>query len=454
MKHTDTIAAFCTAPGGALAIIRISGPEALRLAETVWHSSRKLSAEHPRVLTFGRVRLEDGEGLGETCLAVYMPGPASYTGEDIVEIQCHGGACAPRRILSRLLANGARLAEPGEFTKRAFLNGKMDLTEAEAVADLIGAKSEAAFRLAERQLSGALGRKVRSAKEEIFLILAEIESRLDFPEEDLDWQTPARIVERINKVKSSLEQLLAGRDRSAVIRNGVRLAIAGSPNVGKSSLLNLLLGYERAIVTDIPGTTRDTLSEQAVLRGISVDLTDTAGIRDQVADAVEGFGVERSRDTLKLSEVVFWVFDASRDPQDDLEAMKKEVPAGTKAIAIWNKCDLAPEGFTPPDTGCPAVCVSVKEETGMEALLNAFETAVWGSGDKSIPECAVSERHAGALERAVSLLEMAIPETEAEMYELTAENLRAARQELAEITGESTAPDVLDDIFSRFCIGK
>ena len=173
MEHTDTIAAFCTAPGGALAIIRISGPDALLLADTVWHSSRKLSAEHPRVLTFGRVRQEDGNNLGETCLAVYMPGPASYTGEDIVEIQCHGGACAPRRILSRLLANGARLAEPGEFTKRAFLNGKMDLTEAEAVADLISAKSEAAFRLAERQLSGLLGQKIRSAKEEIFLILAE-----------------------------------------------------------------------------------------------------------------------------------------------------------------------------------------------------------------------------------------------------------------------------------------
>ena len=454
MEHTDTIAAFCTAPGGALAIIRISGPDALRLADTVWHSSRKLSAEHPRVLTFGRVRLEDGNNLGETCLAVYMPGPASYTGEDIVEIQCHGGACAPRRILSRLLANGARLAEPGEFTKRAFLNGKMDLTEAEAVADLISAKSEAAFRLAERQLSGLLGQKIRSAKEEMFLILAEIESRLDFPEEDLDWQSPAQIVDRINQVKATLEQLLAGRDRSAVIRNGVRLAIAGSPNVGKSSLLNLLLGYERAIVTDIPGTTRDTLSEQAVLRGISVELTDTAGIRDQVADAVEGFGVERSRDTIKLSEIVLWVFDSSRDPQDDLAAMNNEIPAGAKVIAVWNKSDLAPEGFLPPETGCPSVAVYVKNEFGIDDLLSAFESAVWGGGDKSIPECAVSERHAGALERAISLLEMSIPETEAEMYELTAENLRAARQELAEITGESAAPDVLDDIFSRFCIGK
>ena len=454
MEPTDTIAAFCTAPGGALAIIRISGPDALRLADTVWHSSRKLSAENPRVLTFGRVRPEDGKSLGETCLAVYMPGPASYTGEDIVEIQCHGGACAPRRILTRLLANGARLADPGEFTKRAFLNGKMDLTEAEAVADLISAKSEAAFRLAERQLSGMLGQKIRSTKEEIFLILAEIESRLDFPEEDLDWQPPARIIERIEQVKTTLEQLLAGRDRSAVIRNGVRLAIAGSPNVGKSSLLNLLLGYERAIVTDIPGTTRDTLSEQAVLRGISVELTDTAGIRDQVADAVEGFGVERSRNTIKLSEIVFWVFDSSRDPQEDLQAMKNEVPSGAKVIAVWNKSDLAPEGFTPPGTGCPAVEVSVKNETGIDTLLSEFESAVWGGGDKSIPECAVSERHAGALERAISLLEMAIPETEAEMYELTAENLRAARQELAEITGESAAPDVLDDIFSRFCIGK
>jgi tRNA modification GTPase len=202
-------------------------------------------------------------------------------------------------------------------------------------------------------------------------------------------------------------------------------------------LLNLLLGYERAIVTDIPGTTRDTLSEQAVLRGISVELTDTAGIRDQVADAVEGFGVERSRDTIKLSEIVLWVFDSSRDPQDDLAAMKNEIPAGAKVIAVWNKYDLAPEGFQLPETGCPAVAVSVKNESGIEDLLSAFENAVWGGGDKSIPECAVSERHAGALERAISLLEMSIPETEAEMFELTAENLRAARQELAEITGDA-----------------
>ena len=453
MEHsTDTIAAFCTAPGGALAIIRISGPDALSLAQTVWSSSHQLSAENPRVLTFGRVRTEDG--TGETCLAVYMPGPASYTGEDIVEIQCHGGACAPRRILSRLISAGARSAEPGEFTKRAFLNGKMDLTEAEAVADLIGAKSETAFRLAEKQMSGTLGKKVRAARDEIFLILAEMESRLDFPEEDLDWQTPAQVVERIQSVRDSLYELLSGRDRTAVIRDGVRLAIAGSPNVGKSSLLNLLLGYERAIVTDIPGTTRDTLSEHAVLRGISVDLTDTAGIRDQVADAVEGFGVERSRDTLKCSEIVFWVFDSSKDFQSDLAAMQKELPAGAKVITIWNKADLAPESFIPPETGYPSVCVSVKNETGIKDLLDLFEQEVWGGGDKSIPECAVSERHAGALERAVSYLDMAIPETESEMFELGAENLRTARLELAGITGETVAPDVLDDIFSRFCIGK
>ena len=452
-EYNDTIAAFCTAPGGALAIIRISGPEALRAAHAVWHSPRGLSADQPRVLTFGHVRLEDGSA-GETCLAVYMPGPASYTGEDVVELQCHGGSCAPRRLLSRLLSSGVRMAEPGEFTKRAFLNGKMDLTEAEAVADLIGAKSEAAFRLAERQLSGALGKKIRGSMEEIFLILAEIESRLDFPEEDLDWQTPAQIVERINLIKTGLKTLLDSRDRTAILRDGVRLAIAGSPNVGKSSLLNLLLGYDRAIVTDIPGTTRDTLSEQAVLRGIPVELTDTAGIREEVSDAVEGFGVERSRSTLKRSEIIFWLFDSSRDPEEDLDALQREIPAGSRVIAVWNKSDLAPEGFTPPEMDHPSVMVSVKNEQGIEALLEQFETAVWGNGEKNIPDCAVSERHAAALEQAISLLEMAIPETEAEMYELAAENLRGARQELAAITGESTAPDVLDDIFSRFCIGK
>lgn len=452
-QYNDTIAAFCTAPGGALSIIRVSGPEALTVAKKVWTSSRELSAENPRILTFGRVKLENGE-TGETCLAVYMPGPASYTGEDVVELQCHGGTCAPRRLLSRLLANGARHADPGEFTKRAFLNGKMDLTEAEAVADLIGAKSEAAFRLAERQLSGALGNKIRGAMEEIYLILAEMESRLDFPEEDLDWQTPAQIVARICKIKENLEGLLAGRDRSAIIRDGVRLAIAGSPNVGKSSLLNLLLGFDRAIVTDIPGTTRDTLSEQAVLRGISVDLTDTAGIREHVSDAVEGFGVERSRDTLKRSEIVFWLFDATRNWENDLAAMKKEIPPSAHIITVWNKCDLAEKSFCPPDTGFPSVCISVKNETGLDQLLDAFESAVWNGGDKSIPECSVSERHAVALEKAVELLSISIPVTEEEMFELGAENLRSARKELAAITGESTEPDILDDIFSRFCIGK
>ena len=453
MENNDTIAAFCTAPGGALAIIRISGPDALKFAGEVWHSRKPLSAERPRELTFGRIPQEDGTP-GETCLAVYMPGPASYTGEDVVEIQCHGGDCAPRRILSRLLSAGARMAEPGEFTRRAFLNGKMDLTEAEAVADLIGAKSEAAFRLAERQLSGALGRRIRAAKDEIFLILAEVESRLDFPEEELDWQPVPELIRRIGEVRKSLEALLAGRDRSSIIRNGVRLVIAGSPNVGKSSLMNLLLGYDRAIVTEIPGTTRDTLSEQTVLRGIQVELTDTAGIREHTSDVVEKFGVERSRDMLKLSEIVFWIFDASRDPGEDMKAMKKEIPAGSRAIAIWNKSDISPAGFIPPETGFPSVSISVKEESGMESLLDAFETAVWGGGDRSIPECAVSERHAAALERAVSALGSAEIETESEMFELTAENLRSARRELAGITGETVAPDVLDDIFSRFCIGK
>ncbi|MDY5697284.1 MAG: GTPase, partial [Victivallales bacterium] len=245
MRKNDTIAALCTAPGGALAIIRISGPDALEASKRVWTSRKPLSPENPRVLTFGHTLREDGV-RGETCMAVFMPGPASYTGEDVVEIQCHGGEYAPRALLERIFRTGlVRCAEPGEFTRRAFLNGKLDLTQAEAVADLISAKSESAGRLAERQLSGALGDRVRSISETLYHLLAEIESRLDFPEENLDWKPCDELLATVDTVRAELAKLLSGRESSAILRDGVRLVIAGSPNVGKSSLLNRLLGYDR-----------------------------------------------------------------------------------------------------------------------------------------------------------------------------------------------------------------
>ena len=446
MRKNDTIAALCTAPGGALAIIRISGPDALEASKRVWTSRKPLSPENPRVLTFGHTLREDGV-RGETCMAVFMPGPASYTGEDVVEIQCHGGEYAPRALLERIFRTGfVRCAEPGEFTKRAFLNGKLDLTQAEAVADLISAKSESAGRLAERQLSGALG--------DLYHLLAEIESRLDFPEENLDWKPCEELLVTIDTVRAELAKLLSGRESSAILRDGVRLVIAGSPNVGKSSLLNRLLGYDRAIVSDIPGTTRDTLRESAGIRGIRVELTDTAGIRENAADAIEGMGIERSKTSLNLAEIVFWILDATADPAADLRKLSETVPAQADVIAVWNKTDLLPSGFHPPACRHKSVAVSAKTGNGIPELLELFEQSVWKNGDRSEPECAVSLRHARALEEADTALLHTRGEIEHEFYELAASNLRLAVASIASITGESATPDVLEDIFSRFCIGK
>lgn len=454
MIKNDTIAALCTAPGGALAIIRISGGGALTAAGKVWASKHPLSKEEPRRLTFGYA-LDKNNAPGESCMAVYMPGPASYTGEDVVEIQCHGGEYAPKRMLGKILQAGVRLAEPGEFTRRAFINGKMDLTQAEAVADLIAAKSESAGRIAERQLSGALGSKIRDCSGKLYHLLAEIESRLDFPEENLDWQSPDALIRQFAEIRDVLRNLLSTRTTGAIFRNGVKLVIAGAPNVGKSSLLNSLLGYERAIVSDIPGTTRDTLRETASLRGVTVDLTDTAGIRDDTADIIEGMGIERSRNTLTQAEIIFWIFDAaSTAAEEEIRRMRETVPANAETIAVWNKTDLVPDGFQPPDAGKPSVAVSARTGEGIEELLNLFEQTVWKNNDRTEPECAVSARHAGLLEDALESLEMTIQETEQEFYELAAANLRLAIEAVAAITGEAVSPDVLEDIFSRFCIGK
>lgn len=454
MRKNDTIAALCTAPGGALAIIRISGPDALAASGRVWSSRTPLSADRPRELTFGRALREDGSP-GETCMAVFMPGPASYTGEDVVEIQCHGGEYAPRAMLERIFRTGlVRSAEPGEFTKRAFLNGKLDLTQAEAVADLISARSETAGKLAERQLSGALGERVRGISENLYHLLAEIESRLDFPEENLDWKPCGLLLAEIGTIRAEIAKLLSGRESSAILRDGVRLVIAGSPNVGKSSLLNRLLGYDRAIVSDIPGTTRDTLRESASIRGIHVELTDTAGIRENAADIVEGMGIERSKSSLDLAEIIFWIFDSTTAPDDEIRKMRETVPAGAATIAVWNKADLLPDGFVPPDTGMKSAAVSARTGKGIDRLLELFEQTVWNNGDRSEPECAVSLRHVRALEEADAALERTQAELKNEFYELAASNLHLAVASIASITGESASPDVLEDIFSRFCIGK
>lgn len=445
----DSIAALATAVGGAIAVIRASGPQILDVAEKSLSLKTPLSEPPFRMFRLGNVISEDNEVIDQV-MAVFMPGPNSFTGEDMVEIHCHGGALGARLVLMRLLDCGARHADPGEFTKRAFINGKMDLTQAEAVSDMITAHTEMALKLANRQLDGLLGRKIGELYNSLEEILSEIESRLDFPDEDLDW-TPADTLK--TKYQSAIEQiqhLLNSRREGEILRSGVRMVLAGEPNVGKSSLMNAILGRDRAIVTHIPGTTRDTLEELAHVRGIPLNIVDTAGIRDS-DDPVEKIGIERSRAGLKQAQVILWLFDgsASSAPEN-----APEFPTGASVLYIANKIDLASKKPVPECNDRPVISVSATSGTGIEVLFDAIERAVWERPHDADPQIAVSSRHAELLEKAAVDVLDAKERTNLEELELGAISLHSALEAIGRINGRTAAPDILDSIFSKFCIGK
>ncbi|MGE4565956.1 MAG: tRNA uridine-5-carboxymethylaminomethyl(34) synthesis GTPase MnmE [Victivallaceae bacterium] len=442
MNSTDTICALATAVGGAIAIVRVAGPRALEYGRQIWRGRAGLGPENRRQMLLGKIG-------GDAVLAVYMPGPASYTGDDVVEFHCHGGALAADAALRAALAAGCRLAEPGEFTFRAFINGKLDLVQAEAVGDLISAQSETALHLAERQLQGALSKEFAALRLQVLEVLAECESHLDFPDEALDWDDD--LAARLEPVLRRVEALLATDRTGQVLREGIRVVIAGRPNAGKSSLLNALLGYERAIVTPVAGTTRDTLEESAVIESIPVRLTDTAGLRES-EDLVEKIGVGRSRESLRTAEVVFWVLDASAaDLAEELGEFRKSVHS--KKIAVWNKIDLA-RGRELPEAGPLAVSVSAVTGENLHILGKCFAGLVWESGDWSEPEIAVNARHTGELRLLVRALPEAMELMRSGEWELAAIPLRHSLEALGRITGETADPDLLGNIFSRFCIGK
>ena len=452
---SDTIAALCTAPGGALSILRISGPEALQVAEKVWFSSSANAVsrkENIRKMLLGKAL---DPIAGEPCLAVFMKGPASYTGEDTVELQCHGGSIAPGLLLKAVLHAGARMAEGGEFTLRAFINGKMDLTQAEAVADLIHAKSARSALLAEKQLSGLLGKKLSLLRKDLLDVLSEVESRMDFPEEELDWTPEELLLEKLSRTGAELERMLATRVRGQILRDGVKVVLAGKPNSGKSSLLNALLGYERAIVTPIEGTTRDTLEEFTSFGGIPVRLIDTAGLRQETNDEIEKIGMARSMDSIQEAEVIFWLADRS-----DAESCRnpfggREFPENAQVILCWNKCDLPPGGplFEPPES-VASIFLSAKDGSGVESLMELFQARVLDGREFASSECEISSRHGEYLERSLPLLACAAEEIRGENWELAASCIRHILSDLGSITGETASPDVLEEIFSRFCIGK
>ncbi len=442
MNTVDNIIAPATGTGGAITILRISGPDALAIGNRIWQGKSPLSSDSARIMKLGRAGID-------SALAVCMPGPGSYTGDDVVELHCHGGAAAAAQTLELALNAGCRMAEPGEFTFRAFVNGKLDLTQAEAVADVISAGSDLALKVAERQLAGALGRELDSVYETLHELRAECESRLDFPDEELDWDTA--LPEKMDSVSEILNRLLETRRIGATLRDGVDLVLAGRPNAGKSSLLNLLLGYERAIVSPIPGTTRDTVEAETVLRNIPVRITDTAGLRES-ADPIEQLGVERSRRSIAAARLTIWLLDASAgEPEAEIAEMSAIPPENR--IAVWNKIDLVPERIL-PDVPGGALRISVAEKKNIDALLDAFAQRIVQAERPAELPVAVNARTAGELEKAVGFLAEARQSFLGGAFEIAALQLREALHAVGAITGKTVEPDVLDHIFSRFCIGK
>ncbi len=442
----DTIAALATPPGvGALAIIRLSGAQATDILRACTGRKRPLE---PRRATLVRVRTASGLTLDEA-VATYFAAPASFTGEDVVELCCHGGLLVTRRVLERLLACGARPAEPGEFSRRAFENGRLDLTQAEAVMDVISAGSDLALRAAHNQLHGVLSQKVEAAAERLIGITAHVEAYIDFPEEDIEPNTNAELLSGLEAVAAELRALLATADEGRLLREGVRTAIVGAPNVGKSSLLNCLLGYERAIVSPAAGTTRDTVEASVTLGSLRLHLIDTAGLHES-ADAVERAGMERSRRAKAEADLVLLVADASLPP-----ALPElgQVSGDTPQLLLLNKCDLPTHpGWANYPHALPLSC---RTGEGMEALAGAMEQLFLHVPEEADSFTAINTRHRYALGKALSALEQAQESLRmGESPELTDISLRDALDALGSITGRIDTEDILTRVFASFCLGK
>ncbi len=453
MLYEDTIAAVSTPPGeGAVALVRISGPAAHGILQKIFRGPHPA----PRRATHGEIH--DAGALVDDVLVTVFPAPASYTGEDMVEIGCHGGILLPAHILEMVLRLGARAADPGEFTQRAFENGKLDLTQAEAVMDLISARTPLAMRAAAEQLQGRLGEEIAGIRGDLLEAIAHLEAWIDFPEEGIDPATGAVLVEKIEAVQARMTALLGTSESGRLLREGVRVAIVGRPNVGKSSLLNRLLGMERAIVSAIPGTTRDTIEESACLRGILFRLTDTAGLRE-TGDPIEQEGVSRALRVLEQADIVLHVLDATElDGEDSFESFFAGVAGGHAAwrdreLVVVNKSDLVTESPAHPDG---VLQVSSLTGEGFAALIDAMIDSTCGrhlASGQSL--AAINARHTTLLEAASESLQSAAAQVRnGQPPELPAIDLRAALDRVGRIIGTADTEEILGEIFRRFCIGK
>lgn len=467
MQTTDTIAAISTAPGeGAVGIIRISGPGALATALKVFRpKSRTFKNPEPRYIYYGEfIRPDasvDGSSAIDSGLFVYMSAPGSYTGEETVELNCHGGQLVLGALLEAVVRAGARLAEPGEFTRRAFVNGKLDLAQAEAVIDVIRAQTETALTSARGRLAGLFSARVNAAKDPLVELLMRIEVELDFSEEEIDPLGADVIGKELTKAAGLIGRILDTYEEGRALRDGVGVVILGAPNVGKSSLLNILLEEERAIVTPVPGTTRDVIEETLNIRGLPVRLMDTAGLRD-TADHVEAIGVRLARERVKGAQLVLFVVDAQEDASGSAELL--EAAEGKKVVVVVNKTDLADEallaGIKKRYSARKVSFISALTGEGIEGLKDAIYEQATGhpynvAGEAPPGELAVSLRHKQLLEKALEGVERADRAlADGLAGEFVASDIRIALDSLGGITGETTPDDILERIFSTFCIGK
>ena len=455
----DTIAAIATAPGeGGIGIIRISGEKSLQVAQSIFKSKsgKMIKDYNARTLIYGTV--VDNEKVIDEVLVAYMKGPNSYTAEDVIEINCHGGFISVKKILELILSKGVRLAEAGEFTKRAFLNGRIDLSQAEAIIDVIKSKTDMAHEVAQSQLEGSLAKKIKDLRMNVTEVLAHLEVSIDFAEEDVEEITYQTLEEKALELRNEIKKLYDTAESGKILRDGLKTVIVGKPNVGKSSLLNSILGENRAIVTDIAGTTRDVIEEFVNIKGIPLKIVDTAGIRE-TEDVVEKIGVEKSRESFSTADLVIMVLDASRKlSEEDMEIL--ESLKNKKTIVLLNKMDLEPqielekiEEFVNSED---IIKISALKHQGIEELQDKIEAMVYhGSVKNSSNLMITNSRHKDALFKEYESINDAISAIEQRMpYDFIEVDFKNIWDYLGYINGDTVREDLLDTIFANFCIGK
>lgn len=454
LLNEDTIAAVATGLGGAgIGIIRVSGPKAVDIVTRLFvnHAGKTVEGAESHKLLYGNIlEPEDGKIIDEV-LVSKMKGPFSYTAEDVVEINCHGGIVSLKRILDAVIRSGARLAEPGEFTKRAFLNGRLDLAQAEAVMDIISAKTEKSLEYSVGQLEGKLSQRLTAIDDLLIDVMANVEANIDYPEYDIEEVTTTYLNDHIHQAVDMVDALLKASETGKIYREGITTAILGEPNVGKSSLLNTLLMENKAIVTEIPGTTRDIIEEYINIGGIPFKIIDTAGIRE-TDNLVEQIGVEKSRQLIKNTNLILFMTDLSRPFSEEEKTLIEELDP-SKTIFIANKTDSMIENRDVPEGWLP---LSLKEDEGVEALKDKMlEMVMGGSVDQEADYIVNNVRHVHLLEEAMACLKNALGTIDMGMpLELVSIDIQDGLEKIREITGRSVGSDIINQIFKNFCIGK